>query len=149
MLARKKQQGRWWVAKTKNSTWEPAALPAIMRLSGFNPSRRALALRQAGTSVPMAAATPRRPSPRQMEIPVLGVCQTDNAAACQRCRLFPSVILPSLISAQRCPCWIQADQLQRNSSLQSSPGAVPRSPRSPAQAGGPLRTSSGSGAWRG
>lgn len=49
----------------------------------------------------MAAATPRGPSPHQMEIPVLGVCQTENAAAHHRC-LLPSVITSSFPGAQFC-----------------------------------------------
>lgn len=60
-------------ASASSSACHNAAVPALIPAEG--------------TSVPTAAATPSWPS--QMETPVLGACQTDNAVAHQRSPSLP------------------------------------------------------------
>lgn len=80
---------------------------------GFNPGRRVR-----GTVVPIAAATPQGLSPRQMEIPVLGVCQRMLQHTRDVCSLQSSPVhflVPSFA-------------LQGSSSPRSTPGEAPAAP---------------------
>lgn len=86
--------------------------------------------RQRGIVVPMAAAAPPGQSPRQMESPVLGVCQTEHAAAHQGC-LLPSAITSSFTGARFC------------SARQQLSPEHPSSPRSAAHTRAPLHAARG------